>query len=116
MAPRSASADDPLALFSPPVAAWFRAAFATPTPAQAAGWPAIAAGGHVLLHAPTGSGKTLAAFLWCLDRLVRSPAPRAAAAGDAGSVRILYVSPLKALTYDVERNLRAPLAGIALAG
>jgi len=116
VAPRSASADDPLALFSPPVAAWFRAAFATPTPAQAAGWPAIAAGGHVLLHAPTGSGKTLAAFLWCLDRLVRSPAPRAAAAGDAGSVRILYVSPLKALTYDVERNLRAPLAGIALAG
>ena len=116
MAPRSAPADDPLALFSPPVAAWFRDAFASPTPAQLSGWPAIAAGGHVLLHAPTGSGKTLAAFLWCLDRLVRSPAPHAAADGGPGSVRILYVSPLKALTYDVERNLRAPLAGIALAG
>jgi ATP-dependent Lhr-like helicase len=101
------------------VAAWFRDAFAAPTPAQVDGWAAIAAGGHVLLHAPTGSGKTLAAFLWCLDRLVREPAAPAAPAakgGGPGSVRILYVSPLKALTYDVERNLRAPLAGIALAG
>jgi ATP-dependent Lhr-like helicase len=111
------------------VATWFREAFAAPTPAQVKGWAAIAAGGHVLLHAPTGSGKTLAAFLWCLDRLVREPAaPNAPAApaaapparagkgGGPGSVRILYVSPLKALTYDVERNLRAPLAGISLAG
>ncbi len=108
-------AQDPLARFAPPVAAWFRDAFAAPTRAQVDGWAAIAGGGHVLLHAPTGSGKTLAAFLWGLDRLVRSPAPpRTVAAG--GSVRILYISPLKALTYDVERNLRAPLAGIALAG
>ena len=145
MPPRSVSAADPLARFSPPVATWFRDAFAAPTPAQVAGWAAIAAGGHVLLHAPTGSGKTLAAFLWCLDRLVReqdeaggaAPMPARGSAGskasraDPGraipgrvrpdraipdSVRILYVSPLKALTYDVERNLRAPLAGIALAG
>ncbi len=139
MAPRSAPpVDDPLARFSPPVASWFREAFAAPTQAQAGGWAAIAGGGHVLLHAPTGSGKTLAAFLWCLDRLVREPletrpampvsaasAPRARpaadraagmSAADGGTVRILYVSPLKALTYDVERNLRAPLAGIALAG
>jgi ATP-dependent Lhr-like helicase len=111
----TAPAEDPLARFALPVAAWFRDAFAAPTRAQVDGWAAIAGGGHVLLHAPTGSGKTLAAFLWGLDRLVRSPAPpRAVAAG--ASVRILYVSPLKALTYDVERNLRAPLAGIALAG
>ncbi len=117
MVPRSNPAADPLARFSPPVATWFRDAFAAPTPAQVDGWAAIAAGGHVLLHAPTGSGKTLAAFLWCLDRLVREPArPAAPAATGPGSVRILYVSPLKALTYDVERNLRAPLAGIALAG
>ncbi len=108
-------AEDPLARFAPPVAAWFRDAFAAPTKAQVDGWAAIAGGGHVLLHAPTGSGKTLAAFLWGLDRLVRAPAPPRSAAGGA-SVRILYVSPLKALTYDVERNLRAPLAGIALAG
>ncbi|MFH1474485.1 MAG: DEAD/DEAH box helicase, partial [Chloroflexota bacterium] len=97
------------------MAAWFRDAFAAPTRAQVGGWAAIAGGGHVLIHAPTGSGKTLAAFLWGIDRLLRSPAPpRTAAAG--ASVRILYISPLKALTYDVERNLRAPLAGIALAG
>ena len=112
VAPRSVPVADPLARFSPPVAAWFRESFSTPTPAQVGGWAAIAAGGHVLLHAPTGSGKTLAAFLWCLDRLVREPVEPVPRAG----VRILYVSPLKALTYDVERNLRAPLAGIALAG
>ncbi len=111
----TAPVEDPLARFTAPVAAWFQDAFAAPTTAQVEGWAAIARGGHVLLHAPTGSGKTLAAFLWGIDRLVRSPAPpRTAAAG--ASVRILYVSPLKALTYDVERNLRAPLAGIALAG
>jgi ATP-dependent Lhr-like helicase len=115
VAPRSDAAD-PLAWFSPPVAAWFRDAFAAPTPAQVKGWPAIAAGGHVLLHAPTGSGKTLAAFLWGLDRLVREPVAPESIGGSPASVRILYVSPLKALTYDVERNLRAPLAGIALAG
>jgi len=69
----TAPAEDPLARFVPPVAAWFRDAFAAPTRAQVDGWAAIAAGGHVLLHAPTGSGKTLAAFLWGIDRLVRSP-------------------------------------------
>ncbi len=111
----AASGADPLAPFSPAVAAWFRDAFEAPTRAQVEGWPAIAAGGHVLLHAPTGSGKTLAAFLWGLDRLLTSPPPPATAAA-GGSVRILYVSPLKALTYDVERNLRTPLTGIALAG
>jgi ATP-dependent Lhr-like helicase len=113
---RSVLPADPLDRFSPPVAGWFRDAFAEPTPAQVMGWAAIAAGGHVLLHAPTGSGKTLAAFLWCLDRLVREPAVPATSGSGPRAVRILYVSPLKALTYDVERNLRAPLAGIALAG
>jgi len=105
---------DPLAPFSAPVRAWFESAFETPTAAQSGGWAAIAAGRHTLIHAPTGSGKTLAAFLWCLDRLVRQPSPEPTR-GQPGSVRILYVSPLKALTYDVERNLRAPLHGIALA-
>jgi ATP-dependent Lhr-like helicase len=105
--------DDPLELFSPAVAAWFRSAFAAPTPAQAQGWASIAAGRHTLIHAPTGSGKTLAAFLWTLDRLAREPRSRTAAA--PGSVRVLYISPLKALIYDVERNLRAPLTGIRLA-
>ncbi|MEO7664562.1 MAG: DEAD/DEAH box helicase [Candidatus Limnocylindrales bacterium] len=105
---------DPLAPFSAPVQAWFESAFETPTPAQAGGWREIAAGRHTLIHAPTGSGKTLAAFLWCLDRLARNPSPPPAR-GVPGSVRVLYVSPLKALTYDVERNLRAPLHGIGLA-
>jgi ATP-dependent Lhr-like helicase len=100
--------------FSPAVRGWFESAFERPTPAQAGGWESIAAGRHTLIHAPTGSGKTLAAFLWCLDRLVRSPSlPPTREA--PGTVRILYVSPLKALTYDIERNLRAPLHGISLA-
>ncbi|MGZ6270231.1 MAG: DEAD/DEAH box helicase, partial [Candidatus Limnocylindrales bacterium] len=106
------TAHDPLDLFSPAVRDWFGGAFAAPTAAQREGWPAIAGGGHVLIHAPTGSGKTLAAFLWCLDRLAREPSP---VRGSASGVRVLYVSPLKALVYDVDRNLRAPLAGIALA-
>ncbi|HET7685579.1 MAG TPA: DEAD/DEAH box helicase [Candidatus Limnocylindria bacterium] len=97
---------DPLAPFSPHTRAWFSEAFEAPTDAQARGWAAISAGRHALIHAPTGSGKTLAAFLWCVDRLMA--APRDPKAG----TRVLYVSPLKALTYDVERNLRAPLAGI----
>jgi ATP-dependent Lhr-like helicase len=105
---------DPLAPFSPAVRAWFEATFEAPTQAQAEGWAAISEGRHTLIHAPTGSGKTLAAFLWTLDRLAARPRPPAAK-GQTGSVRVLYVSPLKALTYDVERNLRAPLAGIALA-
>ena len=106
--PRSGRGD-PLDVFGPPAAEWFRSAFAAPTPAQVGGWASIAAGSHTLIHAPTGSGKTLAAFLWTLDRLAREPRPR------TPSVRVLYVSPLKALIYDVERNLRAPLAGMRLA-
>ncbi len=105
---------DPLAPFGPAVRAWFSSTFEAPTDAQARGWAAIARGEHTLIHAPTGSGKTLAAFLWCLERIARQPSPRLER-GQRGSVRTLYVSPLKALAYDVERNLRAPLAGIALA-
>ncbi|MBA3301259.1 MAG: DEAD/DEAH box helicase, partial [Thermoleophilaceae bacterium] len=97
----------PLASFTPRVAEWFSEAFAEPTAAQAQAWPAIARGENVLLAAPTGSGKTLAAFLWGLDRLVADPLPE----GER-KTRLVYVSPLKALSYDVERNLRAPLAGI----
>ena len=109
-----ASAADPLEPFSAPVRAWFESAFEAPTPAQIGGWASISTGRHTLIHAPTGSGKTLAAFLWCLDRLVRDPSPPPSRTAP-GTVRVLYVSPLKALTYDVERNLRAPLHGIALA-
>ena len=105
--------DDPLAPFGPAVRAWFEATFEAPTSAQVDGWRAISQGHNTLIHAPTGSGKTLAAFLWCLDRLVHEPSPEATRAAP-GTVRTLYVSPLKALTYDVQRNLRAPLAGIAL--
>ncbi len=105
---------DPLAPFSPAVRAWFEATFEAPTRAQAEGWAAISAGHHTLIHAPTGSGKTLAAFLWTLDRLAASPRPPRTRE-QPGTVRVLYISPLKALTYDVERNLRAPLAGIGLA-
>ena len=94
---------NPLDVFSPETRKWFGRAFRAPTPAQALGWPAIAAGGHVLIQAPTGSGKTLAAFLLGIDRLNESP-------GDG--LRLLYVSPLKALNYDIERNLRSPLAGL----
>ena len=107
------AARDPLAPFSPSVRAWFERTFEAPTRAQAEGWVAISAGRHTLIHAPTGSGKTLAAFLWCLDRLVVEPSP-AATREKPGAVRTLYISPLKALTYDIERNLRAPLAGIAV--
>ena len=102
---------DPLAPFSRPVREWFEASFEAPTDAQARGWAAIAAGRNTLIHAPTGSGKTLAAFLWALDRLATHPTPERTRARP-GTVRVLYVSPLKALTYDVERNLRAPLTGI----
>ncbi len=92
--------------FSPVARAWFEAAFDSPTAAQEQGWEAISRGDHTLILAPTGSGKTLAAFLWTLDRVVTQPVEN--------TCRVLYVSPLKALTYDVERNLRAPLAGMAL--
>ncbi|HYX77378.1 MAG TPA: DEAD/DEAH box helicase, partial [Gaiellaceae bacterium] len=94
---------DPLAPFSPETRAWFERTFAEPTPAQALGWPAIATGGHTLIQAPTGSGKTLAAFLYGIDHL--NPEP-------GHGLRLLYVSPLKALNYDIERNLRGPLAGL----
>ncbi len=87
---------------------WFQAAFAEPTPAQVGAWTAIAAGRNALVVAPTGSGKTLSAFLWALDRLVTEPRP----AEKLQRCRVLYISPLKALAVDVERNLRAPLAGI----
>ncbi|MGH2926334.1 MAG: DEAD/DEAH box helicase, partial [Solirubrobacterales bacterium] len=101
--------------FSEPVRRWFEGSFAEPTPAQAQGWPYIAAGDHTLICAPTGSGKTLAAFLWGIDRLARRtelPADAEQALGTG--VRIVYVSPLKALSYDIERNLRAPLTGIGV--
>ncbi|SCF38218.1 ATP dependent helicase, Lhr family [Micromonospora purpureochromogenes] len=87
---------------------WFTAAFAAPTPAQTGAWRSVAAGRNALVVAPTGSGKTLAAFLWSLDRLAKEPPPTEA----RQRCRVLYVSPLKALAVDVERNLRAPLAGI----
>ena len=98
---------DSLRDFASATRAWFEASFRAPTPAQAKGWPAIASGDHTLIHAPTGSGKTLAAFLWTLDRLLTEPLP-----SRQSRCRVLYVSPLKALAHDVDRNLRAPLAGI----
>jgi ATP-dependent helicase Lhr and Lhr-like helicase len=94
---------DPLSVFSPATRTWFERAFDAPTPAQTEGWPAIATGEHVLIQAPTGSGKTLAAFLSAIDRLNGTPGQ---------GLRLLYVSPLKALNYDIERNLRGPLAGL----
>jgi ATP-dependent helicase Lhr and Lhr-like helicase len=96
--------------FAPATRAWFESTFVAPTDAQRLGWQAIAAGSHTLIHAPTGSGKTLAAFLWALDRLAAEPTP-----DEAQRCRVLYVSPMKALAYDIERNLRAPLTGIRLA-
>ena len=99
---------DPLAGFSAPTRAWFDAAFEGPTAAQTGAWSAIGAGEHALVVAPTGSGKTLAAFLWALDRLAVEPPPR----DPTHRCRVLYVSPLKALAADVERNLRSPLVGI----
>src|SRR5215216_4875784 len=98
---------DPLESFSPITATWFREVFAAPTPAQQGAWQAISAGDNALVIAPTGSGKTLAAFLWALDKLTRGAIPPA-----KQRCRVLYVSPLKALAVDVERNLRAPLTGI----
>jgi len=97
----------PLDRFSEPTRTWFSAAFAAPTPAQQGAWDAISRGRHALVVAPTGSGKTLSAFLWAIDRLLTAPAPE-----KAKRTRVLYVSPLKALAVDVERNLRTPLVGI----
>src|SRR5580765_5932640 len=94
---------DPLSVFSEATRDWFERTFDGPTPPQVEGWPAIAYGAHVLIQAPTGSGKTLTAFLYAIDRLNERPGE---------GLRVLYVSPLKALNYDIERNLRGPLAGL----
>src|SRR5215207_10883837 len=99
---------DPVDRFSPATRAWFTGAFAAATAAQLGAWVAIGRGDHTMVVAPTGSGKTLAAFLWSLDRLAAAPPPE----DPRQRCRVLYVSPLKALAVDVERNLRAPLTGI----
>ncbi|HEX9695142.1 MAG TPA: DEAD/DEAH box helicase [Actinomycetota bacterium] len=96
--------------FSPAARAWFESTFAAPTKAQSLGWEAIAGGEHALICAPTGSGKTLAAFLWALDRMATEPVP-----DKTSRMRVLYISPLRALAVDIEKNLRAPLSGMALA-
>ena len=110
MAQRGPSTD-PLARFSEATRSWFTASFPAPTPAQAGAWEAVSTGRDALVVAPTGSGKTLAAFLWSLDRLAASSPPE----DPLRRCRVLYVSPLKALAFDVERNLRAPLAGMRAA-
>ena len=104
----SVTGDDPRDGFSPATRAWFDGAFAEPTQAQAGAWRAIGKGEDTLVVAPTGSGKTLAAFLWAIDKLAAVPPP----ADPKRRTRVLYISPLKALAVDIERNLRAPLTGI----
>jgi ATP-dependent Lhr-like helicase len=106
--PAVAEAKDVLSLFHPVTAEWFRAVFDQPTSPQKLGWPAIASGDSTLILAPTGTGKTLTAFLWCIDKLMLQPQP-----DEEEACRVIYISPLKALAVDVERNLRSPLAGIA---
>ena len=107
------AADAALALFHPITARWFRAVFEAPTAPQIEGWPAIARGESTLILAPTGTGKTLTAFLWCLDKLMlRAGAESNSEAVERGC-RVVYLSPLKALAADVERNLNSPLIGIA---
>ena len=96
--------------FTAPTAEWFASTFAAPTQCQVSGWQSISAGQHCLIAAPTGSGKTLAAFLWAIDRVMSEPEP-----ARAERTRVLYLSPLRALAVDVDKNLRAPLAGISLA-
>jgi ATP-dependent Lhr-like helicase len=127
-APKPPEISDPFACFHPVTAAWFKAVFDAPTAPQRMGWPVIARGENALILAPTGTGKTLAAFLWCLDKLMlqdrdQGPGVRDQRDWDRGTrgtreregrgCRIVYVSPLKALAVDVERNLRSPLAGMA---
>ena len=107
----SSAHPDPLGRFSAVTREWFSATFAAPTTAQASAWNAIADGDDTLVVAPTGSGKTLAAFLWALDSLA-SFASIAGSPDRPSGTRVLYVSPLKALAVDVERNLRTPLAGL----
>jgi ATP-dependent Lhr-like helicase len=97
-----------LDLFSPPVARWFRKTYESPTPPQELGWPRIASGENVLILAPTGSGKTLAAFLYTINELVAGEPGR----GPTDGVHALYISPLRALAADIERNLVGPLEGI----
>jgi ATP-dependent Lhr-like helicase len=103
---KQSAESSPLEPFSKPVRRWFEASFEAPTPAQEQGWPAISSGANTLICAPTGSGKTLTAFLWGIDRLSRDEERL------GQGVKLVYVSPLKALSYDVERNLRAPLKGV----
>src|SRR6478736_2332894 len=98
---------DPFACFHPVTAEWFKAVFDAPTAPQRMGWPVIARGENALILAPTGTGKTLTAFLWCLDRLMLHDV-----SDQKKGCKIVYISPLKALAVDVERNLRSPLAGI----
>ncbi len=102
--------ENPLDIFHPAVREWFEAVFPAATPPQIEGWPSIARGESTLILAPTGTGKTLAAFLWCINRIMFSPVP-----ANGQRCRVLYISPIKALAVDVERNLRAPLVGIAQA-
>src|SRR5512132_2259241 len=104
----SVAMDDPLGGFHPVVARWFAERIGAPSPAQTEGWPRIRSGAHTLIAAPTGSGKTLAAFLWALDGLLRQGASL------PDETQVLYVSPLKALSNDVQKNLQAPLAELTL--
>ena len=101
-----------LTAFSPRTRDWFSGAFAGPTPAQEQAWPAIASGEHVLISAPTGSGKTLAAFLWAIDQMAAQGEREPARSPRDRRIQLVYVSPLKALSYDIDRNLRTPLRGI----
>src|SRR5262245_10353692 len=104
-------AKNPVTLFHPAVSAWFAGCFETPTPAQEQAWPAIQANRHTLIAAPTGSGKTLAAFLAAIDSLVRQGVDGHL----SDATQVIYVSPLKALSNDIQCNLEAPLAGIRAA-